>query len=136
MNRLLLLVTSLFMALLVFCAPAGFVGATAALPLTTQTFTLTSPPTQCTLNGSPCIKATFANNSNSTMLVIAFGVLRNTLGQMVYYTAGTVTPGAGQNGTVYLAISGVPTGSYNATVFVVTTNGVGISTSSSIQVSI
>lgn len=133
MKRVLPFAESLITVVIMMGLVVGNASAAGELPLTTQIFTLTPPLTQCTLNGAPCIQATFVNNSNSSMLVIVYGVLRNSLGQTLYYTTGTVASGPGQKGTVYLAVVGLPTGNYNASVFAVTTNGVAISVSSSIQ---
>jgi len=136
MKRLLPFTESLITVIIMMSLVAGNASAAGELPLTTQTFTLTPPLARCTLNGAPCIQATFVNNSNSSVLVIVYGVLRDSLGQMLYYTTGTVSTGPGQKGTVYLAVVGLPTGNYNASVFAVTTNGVAISVSSSIQVTL
>ncbi len=104
-------------------------------PVTTTIYTPVGSMHQCQISGLPCISATYANAAGSTTtLGIVYAVLRNSIGQTLLFTTATLTPAAGQSATAYLIIAGLPSGTYNATVFAVNQDNIAISTTATIQV--
>jgi hypothetical protein len=98
------------------------------------------------LNGTPTvgksgsntiISTSFTNNSNAPQTAYIYAVVHNALGQTVLYATSTlngVAPGASETGQ--LVLFGLPSGTYTATVFVVSTSGTALSTSATVSVTI
>jgi len=102
----------------------------------TSCFTGSGTPTEQQLGANKAIVATFTNNSNAPQTAIVYAVVHNALGQTVYYTTATVSPAAGASAQAQLVLFGLPSGSYTATIFVTSTGGTAISTSSTVSVTI
>lgn len=101
--------------------------------LGTETFTTTQQPTLLTQCSGICMQVTYMNNLNFEDTGFVFAVIHNSLGQTVSIQTAVITPAAGQNDTAFLVLNNyISFGSYNATVFVVSTGGVAISTASAI----
>jgi len=100
--------------------------------------TCTTPGTSSTttLNGNPTLVVPFTNNSNQGQTVIVYGVVHNALGQTVYYTTSTITPGAGGSATAYLVLAGLPHGTYTVSYFAVSASGIAVSTSGTATVTV
>jgi hypothetical protein len=99
-----------------------FVGGMAA-------WSIVGAPTESTLNMSPVGVTTFHNNLDVAVLGIVIMVLRNNLGQAVYFSTATMNVTRGMSSTAYNVEFGVTPGIYNATYFVIATTGVAISNS-------
>jgi len=105
----------------------------------TNIFTLVTPAVYCGTAPAGCpsglqaAEANFLNNSNQTFLGIVLWVVRDSAGQTVAYTSATIDVAAGQNSTAYPTLVGVVAGSYNSAIFVVSSAGVALSTSSSLS---
>jgi hypothetical protein len=73
----------------------------------------------------------YANNLSVAETGIVYTVIHNSVGQTVSMQTTTITPGAGQALTAFFVVSMfLSSGTYKATVFVVTTGGVSISSTS------
>jgi len=97
---------------------------------------LSGTPAVSKQSGNTIISATFTNNSNAPQTAYIYAVVHNAAGQTVYYTTATITPGAGASQTGQLVLFGLAPGTYSATVFVVSTSGTALSTTSSVSVTI
>jgi len=97
---------------------------------------LSGTPSVTKSGGNTLIQASFTNNSNAPQTAYIYAVVHNALGQTVYYTTATVSPAAGATQTGQLVLFGLAPGSYTATVFVVSTSGTALSTSSTVSVTI
>jgi len=86
--------------------------------------------------GNTIISAAFTNNSNAPQTGYIYAVVHNALGQTVYYTTATVSPAAGASQTGQLVLFGLPSGTYSATIFVVSTSGTAISGTTNVSVTI
>jgi hypothetical protein len=100
----------------------------------TGCFTSTTGPSTTMISGQTFVTITYTNNGNTTITGIVYAVVHNSLGQTVQYTTGTITPAAGASAEAFLALAGLPTGTYTVTVFVITTSGTAISTTSTVSV--
>jgi len=102
----------------------------------TSCMSLSGTPSVTKSGGNTLIQASFTNNSNAPQTAYIYAVVHNALGQTVYYTTATVSPAAGATQTGQLVLFGLAPGSYTATVFVVSTSGTALSTSSTVSVTI
>jgi len=93
----------------------------------TGDWTFVGAPTVTTLGSSQAAEITFENHLDVSVLGVVMMVLRNNLGQTVYYTTASINLALGSYGTVYLIEGGVPPGVYNATFFAFTLGGIAIS---------
>jgi hypothetical protein len=138
MNRhsLVLSVSSVVFALMLTVPLSAYASSG---PILTTTYTLigTLHESPCPGLPLPCITATYSNaiGSNATLGVI-YAVVHNSIGQTILITFATVSPAAGANATSYLVMSGLASGTYNATVFAVNENYLAISVSSKFQVTV
>jgi len=87
---------------------------------------------QFTISGTPSesngyLSVTYANPGTSQVTGVIVVSVQNALGQTVYITTATITPGAGQQVTGLADLSLLASGSYTANVFVVTLAGGSIS---------
>jgi hypothetical protein len=98
---------------------------------------LSGSPTVGKSGSNTIISASYTNTSNAPQTAYIYAVVHNALGQTVLYATSTlngVAPGASQTGQ--LVLFGLPSGTYTATVFVVSTSGTALSTSATVSVTI
>jgi len=95
-----------------------------ACTLTTCQFSISGTPTES--NGY--LSVTYTNPGTSQVTGVIIVSVQNALGQTVYITTATISPGAGQSITGLADLSLLPSGAYTANVFVVTLAGGSIST--------
>jgi len=94
-------------------------------------------PTTSTSGGNTLISATYTNNSNAPQTAFIYAVVHNALGQTVLYTTSTLNNiAAGGSQTGQLVLFGLAPGTYTATLFVVSTSGTALSTTSTVSVTI
>jgi len=102
--------------------PVFTVGVSSCVTSTCE-FTISGTPTQS--NGY--LSLTYSNPGTSQVTGVIIVSVQNALGQTVYITTATISPGAGQSTTGLADLSLLPSGSYTANVFVVTLSGGSIS---------
>jgi len=102
--------------------PTFTVGGTSCT-LSTCQFTISGTPTES--NGY--LSVAYSNPGTSQVTGVIVVSVQNALGQTVYITTATISPGAGQTVTGLADLSLLPSGSYTANVFVVTLAGGSIS---------
>jgi hypothetical protein len=110
----------------------------------TQSTSCTNQGTSCTaIQGTPTVSqsggntiitVSYTNNSNAPLTGYVYGVVHNALGQTIAYTTATISPAAGSSTTGQLVLFGLPIGTYTVTIFVVSTSGTAISTTTSVSV--
>jgi len=103
----------------------------------TTCMVLSGTPTVGKSGANTVISTSFTNTSNAPQTAYIYAVVHNALGQTVLYATSTlngVAPGASQTGQ--LVLFGLPSGTYTATVFVVSTSGTALSTSATVSVTI
>jgi len=93
-------------------------------------------PNEQTVGANKAIIAAFTNNSNAQQTAVIYAVIHNAAGQTVAYTTATISPAAGATATGTLVLFGLAPGTYSATVFVTSTGGVAISSTSTVSVTI
>ncbi len=90
-----------------------------------------------TLCSGYCFSATYTNNASANVTAVIYGVVRNDIGQTIYYTTATLHLPPGTNETAFLVWAGLGP-PYNVTycmnVFAVTPSSIVISTTSTICV--
>jgi len=101
----------------------------------TACYAVTGTPSQTTLGSNVAVQITYTNNSNGPVTAIVYAVVHNSLGQTVAYSTATLPLASGASGTAYPIIFGLPSGSYSVTLFVTSTTGVALSTTSTVSVS-
>lgn len=99
----------------------------------TGDWTFVGAPKVSNLGVAPAAASTFVNHLDVPVLAVVMMVMRNSAGQMVSYSTATVDIAPGSLGTAYNAEFGLPFGTYNATIFAMTTGGVAISNYTSIS---
>jgi hypothetical protein len=85
------------------------------------------------LGGLPVVLITYLYPSISPLTAIVYGVVRNSIGQTVYYTTATLQFQAPSSESAYLAIPGLARGNYSISAFAITTSDVAISTTSTLS---
>ena len=110
------------------------VAGAASTPLLTTSLTA-GTPVQTTIGGSPAVRIDYTNTLSTSMLVIAYLTVQNSLGQTVEVSVATANMNSGGTLPVYLVMYGLPSGHYTADVFA-TTGGVPVSTVSSLSVTL
>ncbi len=96
----------------------------------TDTPTLLNPPTRIACCSA--YQLNYKNNLDSAVSGVVYSVVHNGAGQTVFYQTSTIRPGPGQNVTAYFFTLGLISGTYWASICVVTPSGVVISTTSTI----
>jgi hypothetical protein len=92
-----------------------------------------------TLGAFTGISVSATNLWTSGQNLVVFAVFKNSAGQTVAVATGGLTLGAGASGTAFATssdLSGLPSGSYTVSVFIITTSNNPVSSSTSISVSI
>jgi hypothetical protein len=82
------------------------------------------------------ITSTFTNNSNAPVTAFVYAVVHNALGQTVDISTATITAPAGGSATAFNVLFGLPSGTYSVSLFVTSSSGTAISTSSTVSVTI
>jgi hypothetical protein len=93
----------------------------------TDVWTMVGAPSFSTGGNFPFGVVSFSNHLSFDVPGIVIMVLRNNLGQTVYFSTGTVTIASGAIAAVELVEFGLAPGTYNATFFAITFGGVAIS---------
>ncbi|MDG6905428.1 MAG: right-handed parallel beta-helix repeat-containing protein [Nitrososphaerota archaeon] len=115
---------------------SGTIAVNFGLPLS-GSFSLTSPLSKGVVGTTESVNATFTNNLQYQFTgVVWFQVENATTGQTIQLTAPSLTLAAGSSGSAYLALSTLAPGTYTVEVFVVTAQGVPISVSSAVTVTV
>lgn len=99
----------------------------------TNVWTLVGTPSVQTLGFAQAAATTIQSHLDVSVLGIVIMVLRNNLGQTVYYSTATMNMTHGMYATAYTVAAGVAPGIYNATIFAISTSGIAISESASIS---
>ena len=111
------------------------------------TFSTTTPPKQTTLGSFNSIQATVTNNQPQALSVVVIVSLTNTVAQNGFTAGSTAgifsTTASGATAipadttvTLNVVVSGLPHGSYTATIFVLSTAGVALSPSTTLSVTL
>ncbi|HVC27032.1 MAG TPA: hypothetical protein VND40_02620 [Nitrososphaerales archaeon] len=93
----------------------------------TNVWTMVGTPSFVTSRGNPLAVVSFSSHVSVTVTAIVIMVLRNSAGQTVYFSTGSVAIATGTIGAVEIIEFGQPPGTYNATFFAFTFGGVAIS---------
>ena len=88
-----------------------------------QQFTISGTPAQQSLAGTPVLSITYNNPSQQQVTGFIIVSVQNALGQTVYITTATIQPAAGASATGIADLAPLPSGSYTATVFVISAGG-------------
>ncbi len=101
----------------------------------TANWTTVGVPIFTKIGISPVVETTFHNNLNVGVLGIVIMVVHNNQSQTVFYSTATLNLTRGFSGTAYNVELGLPPGRYQATIFAISTSGVGISNSTTLSIS-
>jgi hypothetical protein len=82
------------------------------------------------------ISVSYVNNSNQTQTAVVYAVVHNAQGQTVSISTATITPAAKATTTAFPVLFGLPSGTYSVTLFVTSTSGLAISTTSTVSVTL
>jgi len=82
------------------------------------------------------ISSSFTNNSNAPVTAFVYAVVHNALGQTVDISTATVSAPAGGSVTAFNALFGLPPGTYSVSIFVTSSAGAAISSTSTVSVTI
>jgi hypothetical protein len=103
---------------------------------TTSCMTVSGTPAKSTQGAYTGITSTFTNNSNAPVTAFVYAVVHNALGQTVDISTATVTASAGGSATAFNALFGLAPGTYTISIFVTSSSGTAISTSTPVTVTI
>jgi len=103
---------------------------------TTSCMAATGTPTQSTQGAYNGVSSTFTNNSNAPVTGFVYAVVHNALGQTVDISTATVSAPAGGSVSAFNALFGLPPGTYSVTIFVTSSAGTAISSTSTVSVTI
>jgi hypothetical protein len=128
-------------------APVGTAVLDTALTLTVGSVSSTScnstscvsavgSPTQTTQGAYTGVSTSFTNNSNAPITGFVYAVVHNALGQTVDISTATITAPAGGSVSAFNALFGLAPGTYSVTIFVTSSSGTAISTTSTASVTI
>ena len=102
----------------------------------TSCVSATGSPTQSTQGVYNGVTTTFTNHSNAPITGFVYAVVHNALGQTVDISTATISAPAGGSVTAFNALFGLPPGTYSVTIFVTSSSGTAISTTSTASVTI
>lgn len=102
----------------------------------TSCVSATGTPTQTTQGIYNGVTTSFTNNSNAPVTGFVYAVVHNALGQTVDISTATITAPAGGSATAFNALFGLPPGTYSVSIFVTSSSGTAISTTSTASVTI
>jgi len=103
---------------------------------TTSCMAVNGQPTQTTQGAYNGISSQFTNNSNAPVTGFVYAVVHNALGQTVDISTATITAPAGGSVSAFNALFGLAPGTYSVTLFVTSSAGTAISTTSTVSVTI
>jgi hypothetical protein len=103
---------------------------------TTSCVSASGTPTQTTVGAYTGVSTSFTNNSNAPVTGIVYAVVHNAIGQTVDISTATISAPAGGSTSAFNALFGLPPGTYSVTIFVTSTSGTAISTTSTATVTI
>lgn len=98
--------------------------------LTTKTFSPVGSATESVVSGQPTVSQGFTNTGSTTLSVYMWASVQNAAGQTVGVYLGSATVASGATTTIGAALFNLPSGTYTATVFLTTTSGIVVSTTS------
>jgi hypothetical protein len=104
--------------------------------LSTSTLVLVSEPTTVTLGVFKGIMVTYQNRASMEMTVIVLVVLKDSAGKIVRTSTGSIKLAPGGADSAFIPLSDVPPGSYTAIITVMATNGVTVSPTSTVTVTV
>ena len=90
--------------------------------------------TETTQQGTEGVLVNYNNTMSSAVVAFVYLDLTNSAGQTVFVQASGGSFAAGENKTIFFGLTGVQSGTYVASVFVVTSAFVPVSTATSVQV--
>lgn len=96
----------------------------------TTTLTPSGSAAESLVNGQATVAQTFTNTASGPLSVYMWVSVMNTAGQTVGVFLGSATIGAGSSASIGAALFNLPSGTYTAQVFVTTTSGIVVSTTS------
>ncbi len=110
------------------------IGATGTPLLTTSL----SPgmPVQTTVQGTPAVAINYTDSLSGSTLVVVWLTVHNTLGQTAGNFVATASMTAGQTSPVYVVVFGLASGHYAGDLFGLTADGVPISVTSTLSISL
>ncbi len=116
---------------------SGTITATFGLPLD-RSFTLTTAPNKTVVGTTVSLNATWINNLPFQQVtgIVWFEVENAQTGQTVMITATSLTLAPGMSSSAYLGLSTLAPGTYNVQVFVTTTQGVPISPTAVVTITV
>jgi len=96
----------------------------------TSTLTASGGATEAAVNGQATVSQTFTNTASGPLSVYMWVSVTNSAGQTVGVFLGSATIAAGATTPIGAALFNLPSGTYTATVFVTTTSGIVVSSTS------
>ena len=112
-------------------SPPSLTVSSSAVTLGTSTLTATGSPAESVVNGQPVITGTFTNTAGTTLSVWMWvNILTSTGASSGYVYIGSATMASGQTVPIGATLLNLPHGTYTAQVFVTTTSGIAVSTTS------
>jgi hypothetical protein len=103
---------------------------------TTSCMAVNGSPTQTTQGAYTGISSSFTNNSNAPVTGFVYAVVHNALGQTVDISTATVSAPAGGQVSAFNALFGLAPGTYSVTMFITSSAGTAISSTSTVSVTI
>jgi len=103
---------------------------------TTSCMAVNGQPTQTTQGAYNGVSSIFTNNSNAPVTGFVYAVVHNALGQTVDISTATVSAPAGGSVSAFNALFGLPPGTYSVSLFVTSSAGTAISSTSTVSVTI
>jgi len=103
---------------------------------TTSCMAVTGTPAQSTQGAYSGISSSFTNNSNAPVTGFVYAVVHNALGQTVDISTATISAPAGGSVSAFNALFGLPPGTYSVSLFVTSSAGTAISSTSTVSVTI
>ena len=118
----------------VFLMPTVATGT--ASPLLT-TALIPASATETTLAGYQGVEITYQNSLSNSFIAFVYLAVSNSAGQTVaVYYATTTTASTNQSSPAFVIISGLPTGTYNGTLFAATSDGIPVSTLTKVAITL
>ena len=103
---------------------------------TTACMTVSGTPTKTTQGVYNGISSVFTNNSNAPVTAFVYAVVHNALGQTIDISTATVTAPSGGSASAFNVLFGLPPGTYSVSLFVTSSAGTAISSSTTVSVTI
>jgi len=112
-------------------SPPTLTVSSSAVTLGTSTLTPSGSPAESVVNGQPVITGTFTNTAGTSLSVWMWvNILTSTGASSGYVYIGSATMASGQSVPIGATLLNLPHGTYTAQVFVTTTSGIAVSTTS------